>query len=188
MQNNNVYINVDTLAEQLNLSSSTVKKYYLLIEENGYSFKRSNQGHVMFSEDDYKLFKKIIEIKGQPKMTLAKAIDKVIGVITDTTAITPYNNEDMTVMTQKIKELHDLTVEQSQLITQQNQQIRELVQENRKSRYLLEDTKKNDKSEELLSENLQETKELKDLLEKYEQNRVERENELSQVKWWQFWK
>ena len=48
---------VENVAKVLNISSSTLKKYYLLFEEEGYRFKRSAEGHVLFAPYDVELLK-----------------------------------------------------------------------------------------------------------------------------------
>jgi hypothetical protein len=107
----NVYVGVNDVASELGISPSTVKKYYLAIEEQGYRFRRNQQGNIMFGEHDINMFKGIIILKNQPGMSVKSAIEKVTADITD---ITPYNppddkpNVDMTVMSEQFAELKEM--------------------------------------------------------------------------------
>lgn len=72
------YHKVDEVAKVLGVTLSTVKKYYLLFEEQNYKFKRSNKGHLMFSEKDIDLFNKLIELKNEPGMKVHNAVEQLI--------------------------------------------------------------------------------------------------------------
>ncbi|MDZ5784607.1 hypothetical protein [Marinococcus luteus] len=69
------------LADKLGIKESTARKYYLLIEKNGHHFRRNQQGHILFSEEDAKLFSRIIELKNQPDMTVQDAVNSVINIM-----------------------------------------------------------------------------------------------------------
>lgn len=118
---------VDTVAKKLNISTSTLKKYYLLYEEEGYRFKRSNDGHVLFSRYDVELFEKLIALKNQPNMTIKKAVQQIvieegIAVTTDITDMTVMTNQITTVMTE-IKEMKEMMNKQNELIERQQKYI-----------------------------------------------------------------
>lgn len=66
------------VAKMLGVSSSTVKKYYLLMEENNYHFKRNIKGRVIFTDDDSKLFQRLIILKNEPGKTLKIAVVQLI--------------------------------------------------------------------------------------------------------------
>lgn len=59
------YEKVDGLAKAIGVTTSTAKKYYLLFEEQGYNFKRNQQGQLLFSQDDIDLFKELIVLKNE---------------------------------------------------------------------------------------------------------------------------
>lgn len=191
-----IYMNVDDLANHLGVSSSTVKKYYLLIEERGYKFRRNIQGNLAFTQDDLELFKIIFKLKSEPKSTVNGSIDKALGVITDTTDITDEVNvshetnssediTDMTVITNMGETLNELKSyiekqdrtlnEQNRLIKEQSRMIYELNRSNRENKQLLEN--KDEKS--LLENNLEEMNEIKDMLKEVKEN--------SEKPWWKFW-
>ncbi|MFJ7678266.1 hypothetical protein ACIQXQ_09395 [Peribacillus sp. NPDC097198] len=69
---------VVSIADILGVSSSTVKKYYLLMEENNYRFQRNTIGRVTFSEADLNLFLRLISLKNEPGMTVKKAVKQII--------------------------------------------------------------------------------------------------------------
>lgn len=183
-------MNVDDLANHLGVSSSTVKKYYLLIEERGYKFKRNIQGNLSFTKDDLELFKIIFKLKSEPKSTVNKAIDKALEVITDTTDITNDVNVsheanfskdigNMTVITnidetltefKKHIEKQDKALnEQNKLIKDQSRMIHELNKSNQEN--------KNEKT--LIENHLEEMNEIKDMLKEIQKN--------SKKPWWKFW-
>ncbi|MDM5197583.1 MerR family transcriptional regulator [Fictibacillus enclensis] len=69
------YKNVEEVAKTLDIKPSTVKKYYLLFEqEHDYIFERNNKGQLMFSKYDLEMFQKLIRLKNEPGNTLSKAV------------------------------------------------------------------------------------------------------------------
>jgi DNA-binding transcriptional MerR regulator len=127
---------VTNVAKILNVAPSTLKKYYLLFEEEGFRFQRSAEGHVLFSPHDVELLKKLIILKNQPGMTLKKAIQQIVAeegvtdssVTTVTTDITVITNQVATVMTE-MQELKSLVTQQNELLQQQQKYIDERLKE-----------------------------------------------------------
>ncbi|MEH7520180.1 MerR family transcriptional regulator [Priestia megaterium] len=74
----NTYLKVEDVANLLEVTPSTISKYYLLFEKNNYRFKRSNKGSLMFSDNDVELFRKLIELKNSPGLTVEKAIVQLL--------------------------------------------------------------------------------------------------------------
>lgn len=109
---------VANIARILNISQSTLKKYYLLFEEEGFCFKRSNEGNVLFIPHDVELFKKLIVMKNEPGMTIKKAIQQIVAEegITASPDVT-----DMAVMTQQVTTVMTEMQELKALVTQQNE-------------------------------------------------------------------
>lgn len=70
---------IDDVSNRLGVSTSTIKKYYLMIEEKGYRFKRGTAGNLMFDDSDIDMFKMLIVVKNQPGITLKEAVDKVVS-------------------------------------------------------------------------------------------------------------
>lgn len=176
-----VYIRIEDVSDILGMSSSTVKKYYLLIEEHGYRFKRSQEGHVLFSESDIQLFKKLIEVKNQKGMTLPKAVKRVISSMTDVTVMTDEIMTDttditaITVMTEDIGQIKEIMLKQNQMLMSQQEQINSLLIEQQQSKKLIESN--STKRDELLMQSIRETQEVKKMLAAASQE--------SKKKWWQ---
>lgn len=117
---------VDGAAKIIGTTPSTVKKYYLLFEQEGYKFKRSQEGHILFSNHDIDLLKELIILKNQPGMTVLKAVKEIVRdeVITDTTDITN-TTMDITVMAKQVTTVMTEITELKQLVKEQNEFIRQ---------------------------------------------------------------
>lgn len=147
-----VYVKIEEAAAIIGLSASTVKKYYLMVEEKGYRFLRNKQGQLMFSEQDMEMFKKIIVMKNKPGMSVQKAVDLVVG---DITSITVYDEDKISAPQVNLEFMKEF-------IEAQTEVNKELMKE-------LKDTKdyiaaRLDKRDEALMISLRETQEVKALL------------------------
>lgn len=173
----NVFAGVDDVARELGLSPSTIKKYYLLIEENGYRFTRSRTGKVIFSERDLEIFKRLIQIKNEKGIKVVDAVKTVISSITDVTvwkesaAATEFEEPpvDITVMKETMEQMHGI-------IKNQQKQIDQLLESQNQTQKLLESGSTD--RDKLLLQSIRETQELKQLI--LENNKKK--------KWWQFGK
>ncbi|WP_262120319.1 DUF3967 domain-containing protein [Bacillus subtilis] len=173
----NVFAGVDDVARELGLSPSTIKKYYLLIEENGYRFTRSRTGKVIFSERDLEIFKRLIQIKNEKGIKVVDAVKTVISSITDVTvwkesaAATEFEEPpvDITVMKETMEQMHEI-------IKKQQKQIDQLLESQNQTQKLLESGSTD--RDKLLLQSIRETQELKQLI--LENNKKK--------KWWQFGK
>lgn len=173
----NVFAGVDDVARELGLSPSTIKKYYLLIEENGYRFTRSRTGKVIFSERDLEIFKRLIQIKNEKGIKVVDAVKTVISSITDVTvwkesaAATEFEESpvDITVMKETMEQMHEI-------IKNQQKQIDQLLESQNQTQKLLESGSTD--RDKLLLQSIRETQELKQLI--LENNKKK--------KWWQFGK
>lgn len=74
----NTYLKIEDVANLLEVTPSTISKYYLLFEKNNYRFKRSNQGNLMFSDNDVELFRELIQLKNAPGFTVEKAVVQLL--------------------------------------------------------------------------------------------------------------
>ncbi|MEJ9303073.1 MerR family transcriptional regulator [Priestia megaterium] len=90
----NTYLKVEDVANLLEVTPSTISKYYLLFEKNNYRFKRSNKGSLMFSDNDVELFRKLIELKNSPGLTVEKAVVQLL-------------EENIAITTQVIKKVEE---------------------------------------------------------------------------------
>lgn len=181
-----IYIGVDEVAAFLGLSPSTVKKYYLLIEEKGYRFRRTQQGRVVFSNKEVEMFKNLIYYKNERGMSVQKAADKVMTEITDITVYKGRENEpqtiDMTVissMSNLQKETRDLLIKQHNIILNLQNQINEIREEQKRRVKMIEG--ESSKSDQFFSKSEEKIEELREILKDMQraQNRK---------KWWEIWK
>lgn len=139
-----VMIGVNDVARMLDMSPSTVKKYYLEVEKHGKRFFRNQKGHVMFDENDIVMFKNIIILKNKPDMDFHKACAKVAASITDITVYQPPEDSDepidTTVMANEIKALKEM-------IIQMKHEMTELRLEQKESRLMIESKNEEEKNE-----------------------------------------
>ncbi|MEK1833411.1 DUF3967 domain-containing protein [Priestia megaterium] len=124
----------------------------MLFEEQGYNFKRNQQGQLLFSQDDINLFKELIVLKNGKGMTVLKAVKELIKdkVITDITDINP-ENTDITVITKQVttvmtelNELKKLVQDQHEMIQKQQKDFQEQFQ--KQQEYIKNSLKQRDKT------------------------------------------
>lgn len=161
-----IMMKIEDVAKQIGVSPSTIKKYYLLVEQHGYRFKRNNQGQLTFSDNDLKLFREIIATKNKPGITVQKAIEIVMSSITDL-AIREEDITDITdrtvisAMTKHMDEIKNIVINQNKLLLEQQEEIKRLIQEQEVNRKLIEEAAVK-KRDELLMQSIKETQELKE--------------------------
>lgn len=73
-----VHQSVAKAASTLNLNENTFTGYYLKFEKLGYTFKRSSDNKVVFSEIEIEMFQDFLVEKGKPKTTIEQAIKNVL--------------------------------------------------------------------------------------------------------------
>ncbi|MDY0943428.1 hypothetical protein [Priestia megaterium] len=110
----NNYLKVEDVANLLEITPSALTKYYLLFEKNNHRFNRSNQGKLMFSDNDVKLFRKFIQLKNAPDFTVEKAVIKVLEE----------SIADIIDLTHQVQSLRRESTELEQLIQNQVQIIK----------------------------------------------------------------
>ncbi|GAB1779642.1 hypothetical protein PMEGAS67_51190 [Priestia megaterium] len=184
------YEKVEGLARAIGVTTSTVKKYYLLFEEHGYNFKRNQQGQLLFSQDDINLFKELMLLKNEKGMTVPKAVKEIIKdkVMMDTTDITDITDitattEDITVISKHVTTVMSELDELKQLVKNQNEII-EKQQEDFKKQFLKQEAYIKDSLE-------QRDKTLITTLREVQESQKEIATSLSKdqakKKWWQIW-
>lgn len=134
----NTYLKVEDVANLLEVTPSTISKYYLLFEKNNYRFKRSNKGSLMFSDNDVELFRKLIELKNSPGLTVEKAVVQLLGenIANTTQAIKKVEEElreKFLQLEQGINELGQEMNERFKLVNQQVDRITGLTSKIEKS-------------------------------------------------------
>ncbi|MFZ3578265.1 hypothetical protein [Virgibacillus sp. DJP39] len=68
-------------AALLNIKESTLRKYVLLLEDEGYKYHKNELGHRGYYENDVISLKKLLEIKEFPEMTLKRSASAVMSWI-----------------------------------------------------------------------------------------------------------
>lgn len=134
----NTYLKVEDVANLLEVTPSTISKYYLLFEKNNYRFKRSNKGSLMFSDNDVELFRKLIELKNTPGLTVEKAVVQLLeeNIANTTQAIKKVEEElreKFLQLQQGINELGQEMNERFELINKQLDRIEGLTSKAKKS-------------------------------------------------------
>lgn len=67
------------VAEQLNIQSSTLRKYADVLEKEGYTFIKNERGHRKYRESDVIVFRKVINLKNDTDMTLENATKQIVS-------------------------------------------------------------------------------------------------------------
>lgn len=67
----------EDIATVLNIKPSTLRKYSLLLEQSGYTFKKNAQGHRWYSDTDLMALRKFITLKDSSGMTLEDSAEAV---------------------------------------------------------------------------------------------------------------
>lgn len=118
------------VAQQLKIKPATLRKYSIMLENNGYTINRNSQNHRYYTDKDVMTLKRVITSKSSD-VTLEEAINNVISVHDHNTytndmhnEITPYN----TVMNDDIKQLKEMVQAQSEQIDLQMIYIKELTE------------------------------------------------------------
>lgn len=116
------------LADALGVKESTAKKYYLLIEREGYNFTREKNNHISFQESEVNMLKKMMELKSQPGTTLQDAVEEVVSMMKSTHP--DHNSHNLSKHNSynpdEIKELKELIIQQSEMLKEQQQAIQRL--------------------------------------------------------------
>ena len=67
------------VADVLEIQESTLRKYCLLLEKNGYEFLKNEVGHRAFFDNDLIVLKKMLKLKNDADMTLEEAVKSVVA-------------------------------------------------------------------------------------------------------------
>ncbi|WP_129731441.1 DUF3967 domain-containing protein [Ectobacillus funiculus] len=164
------------IQELLGIDSSTLRKYAILLEKNGYHFLKNERGHRGYFDKDVITLRKLLEFSKQPDMTLersAKAVmtwvsEEDITVSVPTEAPLQPTDERYNDMIERLIRLEEHNKRQEAF----NQEL--LHQLQKQQQYIQESLERRDKT---LMETVREIQETKLLTAATQQKR-----------WWQFWK
>jgi DNA-binding transcriptional MerR regulator len=187
-----VYEKVESVGKLIGVAPSTVKKYYSLFEQEGYKFKRSNEGYVLFSNHDINLLKELIILKNRSGMTVQKAVKQLVKdeVISDITDISDMTN-DVTVISKQITAVMSDMTDMKQLLKEQNELIMQQHEDSKQEKEVLKQVLRGleNKVEQSKVESLRTSMELKKTLKEIAENEAAPTKEAEEKKkWYHFWK
>ncbi|MDZ5609918.1 DUF3967 domain-containing protein [Bacillus pseudomycoides] len=193
------------VAEQLDIQSSTLRKYADVLEKEGYTFIKNERGHRKYRESDVMVFRKVINLKNDTDMTLENATKQIVSwhqgvevLPLERHEIERYEELDFNATT-----LQTMIQDQKEIIEKQNELLQELtkrltaqdqrfiqresellsaIQTIQKSQALIatnisEDMAKNQGRDEILMQTIKEVQEVKKMIAASKDK-----------KWYEFWK
>ncbi|MCU5408064.1 DUF3967 domain-containing protein [Bacillus cereus] len=166
-----VYISKD-VATMLKIQESTLRKYCIMLEEQGYHFHKNEHGHRGFMDNDVITLRKLIEIKSHPDMTLKQACNAIMTWIKEK----DMSEVDTDVITEN--EQHD----------ERYNELKEMIQ--RQNDMLKQMAKKMDEQQRYIDERLERRDQqlMGAIREIQEEKRVLLETAAATKKpWWKFW-
>ncbi|MED4680905.1 DUF3967 domain-containing protein [Bacillus nitratireducens] len=193
------------VAEQLNIQSSTLRKYADVLEKEGYTFIKNERGHRKYRESDVMVFRKVINLKNDTDMTLENATKQIVswhqGVevlplerheveryeepdfnATTLQTMLQDQNEVIEKQNELLQELNKRLVEQDQRFAQRESELLSAIQTIQESQTLIatntsEDVAKNQGRDEILMQTIREVQEVKKMIAASKDK-----------KWYEFWK
>jgi len=193
------------VAEQLNIQSSTLRKYADVLEKEGYTFIKNERGHRKYRESDVMVFRKVINLKNDTDMTLENATKQIVswhqGVevlplerheveryeepdfnATTLQTMLQDQNEVIEKQNELLQELNKRLVEQDQRFAQRESELLSAIQTIQESQTLIamntsEDVAKNQGRAEMLMQTIREVQEVKKMIAASKDK-----------KWYEFWK
>ncbi|HDR7860984.1 DUF3967 domain-containing protein [Bacillus toyonensis] len=193
------------VAEQLNIQSSTLRKYADVLEKEGYTFIKNERGHRKYRESDVMVFRKVINLKNDTDMTLENATKQIVswhqGVevlplerheveryeeldfnATTLQTMLQDQNEVIEKQNELLQELSKRLIEQDQRFAQRESELLSAIQTIQESQVLIatnssEDVAKNQGRDEMLMQTIREVQEVKKMIAASKDK-----------KWYEFWK
>ncbi|MGE7432183.1 DUF3967 domain-containing protein [Bacillus thuringiensis] len=193
------------VAEQLDIQSSTLRKYADVLEKEGYTFIKNERGHRKYRESDVMVFRKVINLKNDTEMTLENATKQIVswhqGVevlplerheveryeepnfnATPLQAMIQEQKEIIEKQNYLLQELNKRLDEQDQRFTQRESELLSAIQSLQDSQKLIaannsEDMAKNQGRDEMLMQTIREVQEVKKMIAASKDK-----------KWYEFWK
>ncbi|GLV67473.1 DNA-binding protein [Bacillus mycoides] len=193
------------VAEQLNIQSSTLRKYADVLEKEGYTFIKNERGHRKYRESDVMVFRKVINLKNDTDMTLENATKQIVswhqGVevlplerheveryeepdfnATTLQTMLQDQNEVIEKQNELLQELSKRLIEQDQRFAQRESELLGAIQTIQESQVLIatnfsEDVAKNQGRDEMLMQTIREVQEVKKMI-----------SASKDKKWYEFWK
>ncbi|PFD30219.1 DNA-binding protein [Bacillus cereus] len=193
------------VAEQLNIQSSTLRKYADVLEKEGYTFIKNERGHRKYRESDVMVFRKVINLKNDTDITLENATKQIVSwhqgvevLPLERHEIERYEEPDFNATTlqmmlqdqneviekqnELLQELSKRLIEQDQRFAQRESELLSAIQTIQESQVLIatnssEDVAKNQGRDEMLMQTIREVQEVKKMIAASKDK-----------KWYEFWK
>ncbi|MES9779382.1 DUF3967 domain-containing protein [Bacillus thuringiensis] len=193
------------VAEQLNIQSSTLRKYADVLEKEGYTFIKNERGHRKYRESDVMVFRKVINLKNDTDMTLENATKQIVSWYQGVEVLPlerheigryeepDFNATPLQTMIQEqqevikkqnylLQELNKRLVEQDQRFAQRESELLSAIQSIQDSQKLIamnssEDVAKNQDRDKMFMQTIREVQEVKKMIVAS-----------NDKKWYEFWK
>jgi hypothetical protein len=163
----------------LKIQESTLRKYSLLLEKNGYEFLKNENGHRAYFDEDIIVLKKMMELKSGSDMTLEQACISVVAWKKET-VIAPRDTEEnrhvvrYNELFEEFKSFKEQQLQYNDQMMELNKEL--LMQLKRQEAYIKNSIEDRDQK---LMLAVRETIETKQRLAASEQEKKQ---------WWKFWK
>jgi len=165
---NQILMNSSDVCTLLGIKDSTLRKYALILQDAGYHFHTNGKGQRGYYERDVIALKKLVEIKNSANMTLEQSANAVMSWFEQSgvTVRVMGNNEEISRYGDDIRELKELVTNQGEVISKQNELIKDLVTRmDQQQKYIDEKlTKRDELLLEAIKESRAESQETKRLL------------------------
>jgi DNA-binding transcriptional MerR regulator len=157
MENDNTIMSPGDVATLLGLKESTLRKYALILKDAGYHFQVNGKGQRWYYNRDVIAFKKLIEIKHNPDMTLEQSAKAVVSHFGQSDMSQPITTEN------QIAERYDDDMKElKDVVNQQNVLLQELMKKmDQQQKYIDEKLEQRDRK---MMESIRESQEVKQQL------------------------
>ncbi|EGE1848571.1 hypothetical protein DL988_22265 [Shigella flexneri] len=117
---NKILLTAGDVSVMLDIKESTLRKYALLLQDAGYHFYTNSKGQRAYYERDVAIFRRFIEIKKSPDMTLEQSANAVMTWVNQSgvSVIDTQKNVEIDRYNTDIKELKE-TVQQQNIMLQE---------------------------------------------------------------------
>lgn len=149
------------IADNLSISTSTLRKYCLLLEQAGYKFERTENNQRIYFDSDMLALRHLKKLTQEDGMTLENAVKSIADKGALREDITGSDSVDNTKLEEKIDELMTYIKRQDERLEKQEQFNRELVKRlEEQNKYIANSMEKRDQQLMLAMREVQETKKL----------------------------
>jgi DNA-binding transcriptional MerR regulator len=180
---------ISEVAELTEMNVNTIRKYCLLLEQNGYKFKRDEQDRRAFVSRDITAIQEINKLKRVDKMPLEEAVKSVSvrffmeSTTTETMSVTPsitVNNAILSALQEQLNQIQQQVQQQQEHMDRQEAFNQTLLNQLKKRDEYIEATIRTRDQNLMLA--------LNEILETKRMIAAAQEAPAPKKKWFQFWK